>query len=98
RGYVINGVKFCYDCLGNIRGYDVNERTWKELKGLSSFLCSATMANLGGKLMVIEVKTNEARELWGNIECLDVVLLVPREASIIHCLAVAFVKLNGKAW
>ncbi|MBA0710965.1 hypothetical protein Golax_010206, partial [Gossypium laxum] len=98
RAYMINGVLFCYDCLGNIRGYDVNEGTWKELKGLSRFLCNATMANLGGKLMVIEVKTNETRELWGNIEWSNVVLLVPREGSIIHCLAVAFVKLNGKAW
>ncbi|MBA0802004.1 hypothetical protein Gohar_012337, partial [Gossypium harknessii] len=93
RACVIDGVLFCYDYLGNIRGYDVKEGTWKELKGLEKglprFLCGATMANLGGKLMVIEVKTNEAGELWGNIEWSDVVLLVPREASIVHCLAVA---------
>ncbi|MBA0761668.1 hypothetical protein Gotri_024284 [Gossypium trilobum] len=85
-----NGV--CYEVknyLGNIMGYDVKEGTWKELKGLekglSRFLCGATIANLGGKLMV----TNEAEELWGNIKWSDVVLLVPKEASIVHCLAVA---------
>lgn len=111
RACVIDGVLFCYDYLGNIRGYNVKEGTWKELKGLDKglpkFLCGATMANLGGKLMVvweskngggketeircaeIQVKTNEAGELWGNIEWSDVVLLVPREASIVHCLAVA---------
>ncbi|MFQ6633078.1 hypothetical protein Gotur_010955 [Gossypium turneri] len=86
-----NGV--CYDYLGNIRGYDVKEGTWKELKGLEKglprFLCGATMANLGGKLMVVWESKNGAGELWGNIEWSDVVLLVPREASIVHCLAVA---------
>ncbi|XWS41473.1 hypothetical protein CRYUN_Cryun17cG0084800 [Craigia yunnanensis] len=111
RACVIDGVLFCYDYLGNIRGYDVKEGIWKELKGLEKelprFLCGATMANLGGKLVVvweskngsvkemeircaeIEVKMDEGGELWGNIEWSDVVLLVPREASIVHCLAVA---------
>ncbi|XP_022774899.1 F-box/kelch-repeat protein SKIP6 [Durio zibethinus] len=111
RACVIDGVLFCYDYLGNIRGYDVKEGMWKELKGLKKglprFLCGATMANLGGKLMVvweskngngkemeircaeIEVRKDERGELWGNIEWSDVVLLVPREASIMHCLAVA---------
>ncbi|XP_039005141.1 F-box/kelch-repeat protein SKIP6-like [Hibiscus syriacus] len=111
RACVIDGVLFCYDYLGSIRGYDVKEGTWKELKGwekgLPRFLCGATMANLGGKLMVvweakngggkemeircaeIEVKKDEAGELWGEIDWSDVVLLVPREASIVHCLAVA---------
>ncbi|KAH1097117.1 hypothetical protein J1N35_014038 [Gossypium stocksii] len=68
KAYVINGVLFCYDCLGNITGYDVNERTWKELKGLekglSTFLCGATMANLEGKLMVVwESKNRGGKEI-----------------------------------
>ena len=48
----------------------------------------------GGKDMEIrcaeiEVKKDEAGELWGKIVWSDVVLLVPREASIVHCLTVA---------
>lgn len=108
RACVIDGVLFCYDYLGNIRGYDVKEGSWKVLKGLEKglprFLCGATMANLGGKLMVvwestgkemeircaeIEVKKDEGGDLWGKIEWSDLVLTVPRESSIIHCLAVA---------
>ncbi|XVF15072.1 hypothetical protein REPUB_Repub09cG0117800 [Reevesia pubescens] len=112
RACVIDGVLFCYDYLGNIRGYDVKEGGWQVLKGLEKglprFLCGATMVNLGGKLMVvweskkrngkemeircaeIEVKKNEEGELWGKIEWSDSVLLsLPKEASIVHCLAVA---------
>lgn len=29
RACVIDGVLFCYDYLGNIRGYNVKEGTWK---------------------------------------------------------------------
>ncbi|GAV57406.1 F-box domain-containing protein/Kelch_1 domain-containing protein [Cephalotus follicularis] len=57
RGCVIDGVLYCYDYLGNIRGFDVNEGVWKVLrgveKGLPRFLCGATMVNLGGKLLVV---------------------------------------------
>ncbi|OMP02539.1 Kelch repeat type 1 [Corchorus olitorius] len=112
RACVIDGVLFCYDYLGKIRGFDVKEGTWKELKGLDKvlpkFLCGATMVNLGGKLMVvweskdggggkgmeiwcaeIEVKKDEAGDLWGKIEWSDVVLTVPLRTFIANCLAVA---------
>ncbi|XP_043694653.1 F-box/kelch-repeat protein SKIP6-like [Telopea speciosissima] len=43
---VVDGVLYCYNYLGKIRGYDVKEGIWKELKGvqkdLPKFLCGAT--------------------------------------------------------
>ncbi|KAF5749925.1 SKP1 interacting partner 6 family protein [Tripterygium wilfordii] len=57
RGCVIDGVLYCYDYLGKIRGFDVERGEWRDLKGLEKglprFLCGATMANFGGKLMVV---------------------------------------------
>ncbi|XP_059624376.1 F-box/kelch-repeat protein SKIP6-like [Cornus florida] len=57
RAAVVGGVLYCYDYLGKIRGYDMEEDEWKELKGvekgLPTFLCGATMANLGGRLCVV---------------------------------------------
>ncbi|XP_010243345.1 PREDICTED: F-box/kelch-repeat protein SKIP6-like [Nelumbo nucifera] len=57
RAAVVDGVLYCYDYLGKIRGYDVKEGLWKELKGvekdLPKFLCGATMANVGGRLCVV---------------------------------------------
>ncbi|XP_051126990.1 F-box/kelch-repeat protein SKIP6-like [Andrographis paniculata] len=57
RATVVDNVLYCYDYLGKIRGYDVEEDVWKELrgveKGLPKFLCSSTMVNLEGKLCVV---------------------------------------------
>ncbi|KVI08537.1 F-box/kelch-repeat protein SKIP6-like [Cynara cardunculus var. scolymus] len=57
RAAVIDGVLYCYDYLGKIRGYDVEKDAWKELrgveKGLPKFLCGATMVDLDGRLCVV---------------------------------------------
>lgn len=111
RAAVVDKVLYCYDYLGKIRGYDVEEDVWKELrgvdKGLPKFLCSSTMVNLDGKLCVvwegkgngkevdimcaeIEVKRDVDGGLSGTILRLDVILVVPKGASISHCLAVEF--------
>ncbi|KAL0396121.1 UNVERIFIED_CONTAM: F-box/kelch-repeat protein SKIP6 [Sesamum calycinum] len=111
RAAVVDKVLYCYDYLGKIRGYDVEEDVWKELrgvdKGLPKFLCSSTMVNLDGKLCVvwegkgngkevdimcaeIDVKRDVDGGLRGTILRLDVILVVPKGASISHCLAVEF--------
>jgi len=57
RAAVVDGVLYCYDYLGKIRGFDIGENVWKELKGvekgLPKFLCGATMANVGDRLFVV---------------------------------------------
>ncbi|CAI9266863.1 unnamed protein product [Lactuca saligna] len=57
RAAVVDGVLYCYDYLGKIRGYDVEKDAWKELrgveKGLPKFLCGATMVDLDGRLCVV---------------------------------------------
>ncbi|CAK8567813.1 unnamed protein product [Lathyrus sativus] len=57
RACVVNGILYCYDYLGKIKGFDVKKGLWKELKGLDKalprFLCGATMADVGGKLVVV---------------------------------------------
>lgn len=57
RACVVEGVLYCYDYLGKIRGFDMVNDVWKELKGvengLPKFLCGATMANVGGRLVVV---------------------------------------------
>lgn len=75
RGSVVNGVLYCYDYLGKIRGFDVKRGEWKELrgveKGLPKFLCGATMANLGGKLVVVwEGSGRNVREM--GIYCAEI--------------------------
>ncbi|EXC19721.1 F-box/kelch-repeat protein SKIP6 [Morus notabilis] len=74
RACVVNGVLYCYDYLGKIRGFGfggvVGNGEWRELKGvekgLPKFLCGATMANVGGKLVVVwEEKGNgKEMEIW----------------------------------
>ncbi|KAJ7956910.1 F-box/kelch-repeat protein [Quillaja saponaria] len=74
RASVVDGILYCYDYLGNIKGFDVKEGAWKELKGLEKglprFLYGATMANVGGKLVVVwEGKKNgngngKEMEIW----------------------------------
>lgn len=71
RAAVVDGVLYCYDYLGKIRGFDVGENMWKELKGvdkgLPMFLCGATMANVGGRLVVVwERKGNGSQNGGGN--------------------------------
>ncbi|KAJ9170296.1 hypothetical protein P3X46_018416 [Hevea brasiliensis] len=57
RACVVDEVLYCYDFLGKIRGFDVGKGFWKELRGvdkeLPRFLAGATMANVGGKLVVV---------------------------------------------
>ncbi|CAL0319649.1 unnamed protein product [Lupinus luteus] len=58
RACVVDEVLYCYDYLGKIKGFDVRSGVWKEVKGLGKgllprFLCGATMANVGGKLVVV---------------------------------------------
>jgi hypothetical protein len=109
RACVVDGVLYCYDYLGKIRGFDVEEKAWRELRGvergLPRFLCGATMANVGGKLLVVwEVKgkvveiwcaeiavekREGGRELWGEIGWVDKVGFFPSESFIVHCLAAA---------
>lgn len=74
RACVVDGVLYCYDYLGKIKGFDVKggDGVWKEVKGLEKgllprFLCGATMANVGGKLVVVwecEGKSGKDMEIW----------------------------------
>ncbi|KAL3651051.1 hypothetical protein CASFOL_007454 [Castilleja foliolosa] len=109
RAAVVDGVLYCYDYLGKIRGYDVGMDVWKDLRGvekdLPKFLCSSTMVNLDGKLCVvwegkrngkevdvmcaeIEVTRDVDGGLSGTVLWVDVILVVPKGASISRCLAV----------
>ncbi|KAL2907227.1 F-box/kelch-repeat protein SKIP6 [Bienertia sinuspersici] len=67
RAAVLDGVLYCYDYLGKIRGFDFGENVWKELKGvekcLPKFLCGATMANVGGRLFVVWKGNGNGKEL-----------------------------------
>ncbi|TXG61258.1 hypothetical protein EZV62_012621 [Acer yangbiense] len=61
RGCVVDGVLYCYDYLGKIRGFNMKKGEWRELKGVEGllwFLCGATMTNLGGKLVVVVWEEN----------------------------------------
>ncbi|KAK9163992.1 hypothetical protein Syun_004894 [Stephania yunnanensis] len=117
RAAVVDGVLYCYDYLGKIRGFvEEGGSVWKQVrgldKGLPKFMCGATMANVGGNLCVlwegkglpnqleiscalIEICRDSFGELWGSILCSQVILVVPRGSSIVHCLDVAF--FPGKA-
>ncbi|GMY11249.1 F-box/kelch-repeat protein SKIP6 [Fagus crenata] len=75
RACVVDDVLYCYDYLGKIRGFQSRESAWRELKGVESelprFLCGATMANVGGKLMVLwEEKGNGRKEM--EIWCAEI--------------------------
>lgn len=60
RAAVVDGILYCYDFLGKIRGYDVERDVWKELRGvkkvLPKFLYGVTMVNLDGRLFVMWVQ------------------------------------------
>ncbi|XP_027179626.1 F-box/kelch-repeat protein SKIP6-like isoform X2 [Coffea eugenioides] len=74
RAAVVRGVLYCYDYLGKIRGYDVEEDVWKELrgvgKGLPRFLCGATMVNFDGRLCVVWEGKGSGKEV--EIMCADI--------------------------
>ncbi|GAB2231981.1 hypothetical protein Droror1_Dr00011000 [Drosera rotundifolia] len=57
RATVVDGVLYCYDYLGKIRGFDSGKDVWRELKGvekgLPRFLCGATLVNVDGRLFVV---------------------------------------------
>ena len=67
------------DALKELRGVE---------KGLRKFLSSSTMVNLDGKLC--GVGRDGDRGLSGAILRLDVILVVPKGATISHCLAIEF--------
>ncbi|KAK9130038.1 hypothetical protein Sjap_010525 [Stephania japonica] len=115
RAAVVDGVLYCYDYLGKIRGFVEEEEgegecVWKQVrgldKGLPKFMCGATMANVGGNLCVlwegkglanqveiscalIDICRDSFGELRGSILSSQVILVVPRGSSIVHCLDVA---------
>ncbi|KAL6339012.1 hypothetical protein AAG906_024163 [Vitis piasezkii] len=76
RACVVDGVLYCYDYLGKIRGFDVKEGLWKELKGLEKglpkFLCGATMANVGGNLVVLWEGKGNGKEM--EISCAEIAI------------------------
>ena len=69
---MVDGVLYCYDYLGKIKGFDVKSGVWKEVKGLDKkglprFLCGATMADVGGKLVVVwecDGGSGKEMEIW----------------------------------
>lgn len=76
RACVVNGILYCYDYLGKIKGFDVKQQLWKELKGLDMslprFLCGATMADVGGKLVVVWESQGNGKEM--EIWCAEIVV------------------------
>lgn len=76
RAAVVGGVLYCYDYLGRIRGYDVAQDEWKELRGLDKdlpkFLCGATMADLGGNLCVVWEGKEKETEKEIEIVCAEI--------------------------
>ncbi|PON58727.1 Kelch repeat type [Parasponia andersonii] len=76
RACVVDGVLYCYDYLGKIRGFDVGNGVWKELKGvekgLPKFLCGATMANVGGNLVVVWEEKGKGKGKEMEIWCAEI--------------------------
>lgn len=74
RACVVEGILYCYDYLGKIKGFDVGRGVWEELKGLEKglprFLCGATMADLGGKLCVVWECQGSGKEM--EIWCAEI--------------------------
>ncbi|KAF8011969.1 hypothetical protein BT93_I0178 [Corymbia citriodora subsp. variegata] len=88
RACVIDGVLYCYDYLGKIRGFDMRARVWKELKGVGSglpkFLCGATMANLGGNLVVVWERKGGGKvmEVW----CAEIAVKKDEYGELVGCI------------
>ncbi|KAI4345175.1 hypothetical protein L6164_012324 [Bauhinia variegata] len=76
RACVVNGVLYCYDYLGHIKGFDMKQGLWKKLRGLDKvlprFLCGATMANVGGNLLVVWESEGGGKEI--KIWCAEIVV------------------------
>lgn len=74
RAAVVDGVLYCYDYLGKIRGYLVERDEWKELKGIGKelprFLCGASLANVGGRLVVVWEGKERGREV--DVWCAEI--------------------------
>lgn len=74
RAAVVDGVLYCYDFLGKIRGYSAKEDRWEEVKGiekeLPKFLCGATLANVGGRLCVVWEGKGRGKEM--EIACAEI--------------------------
>ncbi|TKY73902.1 F-box/kelch-repeat protein SKIP6 [Spatholobus suberectus] len=75
RACVVEGILYCYDYLGKIKGFDVERGAWEELKGLEKkglprFLCGATMADFGGKLCVVWESQGNGKEM--EIWCAEI--------------------------
>ncbi|KAG9451198.1 hypothetical protein H6P81_011163 [Aristolochia fimbriata] len=80
RAAVVDGILFCYDYLWKIRGYNVIEDKWKELKGVDKDLpklSGATLANVGGRLNVVWEKPKDK-----NLEIFCLPLFT---ASLLNC-------------
>ncbi|KAM7262005.1 hypothetical protein ACFE04_021082 [Oxalis oulophora] len=87
RACVIDGVLYCYDYLGKVRGFDGNKNVWKELRGLDkalpNFLCGAAMANCGGKLMLAWEGKNRGRAKEMEIWCAEIEVEINREGELL---------------
>ncbi|KAJ4969022.1 hypothetical protein NE237_015723 [Protea cynaroides] len=70
RASVVDGIVYYFDYLGKIRGFNVEEGKWKNLKGvqkdLAKILNGVTLANVGGKLHVLwqEMDTGKQTEIF----------------------------------
>ncbi|GMH23991.1 hypothetical protein Nepgr_025834 [Nepenthes gracilis] len=67
RAAVVAGILYSYDFLGKIKGFDVVEDVWKELRGvekdLPKFLSGATMTSIGGRLLVLWEGKGKGKEI-----------------------------------
>ncbi|KAF5480751.1 hypothetical protein F2P56_001468 [Juglans regia] len=76
RACVVDGILYCYDFLGKIRGFDGREKEWRELRGVENglprFLCGATMANVGGNLVVVWEEKGRGRVKETEIWCAEI--------------------------
>ncbi|KAJ4965974.1 hypothetical protein NE237_017823 [Protea cynaroides] len=64
---VVDGILYCYDGFGKIKGFDLKEGKWKELKGVQrdspAFIVDVVMANVGGRLFVLWVENRNQTEI-----------------------------------
>lgn len=81
KAAAVDGILYCYDYLGKIRGYDEKEDKWEDVKGiekeLPKFLCGATLADAGGRLFVVWEGKGRGRDM--EIGCAEIEVV--RESS-----------------